>query len=58
MVFNKGAYFAFFIYFYRFYHFGLIVKLCWDQLVLNNEGKVSWSRKQRKPLMGFELTTK
>jgi len=58
MVFNKGVYFAFLFLFYRFYHFGLIVKLCWDQLVLNNQGKVSWSRKQRKPLMGFELTTK
>ena len=29
----------------------------WNQPVLSNESKVSCSRKQREPLMGFELTT-
>ena len=29
----------------------------WNQPVLSNEGKVSCSRKQRKPLTGLELTT-
>ena len=29
----------------------------WNQPVLINEGKVSCSRKQREPLMGFEPTT-
>jgi len=29
----------------------------WNQPVLCNEGEVSCTRKQRRPLMGFELTT-
>ena len=29
----------------------------WNEPVLSNEGKVSCSRKQQKPLMGLELTT-
>jgi len=29
----------------------------WNKQVLSNEGKVSCSRKQQKPLMGFELMT-
>ena len=29
----------------------------WNKPVLSNEGKVSCSRKQRKPLLGLELTT-
>ena len=28
----------------------------WNQPVLSNEGRVSWLRKQREPLMGLELT--
>ena len=49
-------------------YFSLIVKtffayinhapICsWNQPVLSNECKVSSSRKQREPLMGFKLTT-
>jgi len=33
------------------------VKSRWNQPVLNNECKVSCSRKQQKPLMGLELRT-
>jgi len=29
----------------------------WNQQVVNNEGKVSCSRKTREPLIGLELTT-
>ena len=29
----------------------------WNQLVLSNEGKVSFSRKQRQPLMGLKFAT-
>ena len=51
------------------FNFSLIVKqglfanvdkarICsWNKPVLSNEGKVSCSRKQREPLMGFELMT-
>ena len=29
----------------------------WNQPVLNNESEVSYSRKQRRPLLGLKLTT-
>jgi len=35
----------------------MMLKLIPDQSVLGNEGKVSWSRKQREPLMGLDLTS-
>ena len=34
------------------------IQICfWTQPVPSNEGKVSGSRKQQEPLMGFELMT-